>query len=212
MRQHGLLWLVLILLIMVFAPMVVTPSDYRDVLREETHVASRYYAPSEIDGVLSRTNGLYRVLMVDSHLDDLLQRWFIPADRPSREISPGVNLPGSVANVADRLMDYWQGFALQVYLFLFRVAHLGLWVGYIVPFFCAIVYDGIMTRNIKLQTLAYTSPTVYNLSWHLIIVIVCASLVTFAVATPISIYFFPVCLSVIGLLARLVLGNVQHSA
>lgn len=160
MRQHGLLWLVLILLIMVFAPTVVSPSEYREVLREETHVASQYYAPSEIDGVLSRTNGLYRFLMVDTHLDELLHRWFIPDEKPSREVAPGVNLPGGVAAVADRLMDYWQSLALQIYLFLFRLAHVWLWIGYIVPFFCAIVYDGIMTRNIKLQTLAYTSPTV----------------------------------------------------
>ena len=129
-----------------------------------------------------------------------------------RELAPGVEVPDSVASFTDRLANYGAALTLQIYLFFFRLAHAALWMRYICPFICAAIYDGIMVRNVKLQTLAYTSPTVYNASWHLIIFIAFGALVMFSIATVMSVFVFPVALSVIGLLVRLVLCNVQHSA
>jgi hypothetical protein len=69
-----------------------------------------------------------------------------------------------------------------------------------------------MTRKAKLASFKYTSPTIYNVSWHCIIFIVSISLVSFAIVSPLPILLYPLLITAIGFFVRLVVSNIQHSA
>ena len=69
-----------------------------------------------------------------------------------------------------------------------------------------------MTRKAKLASFKYTSPTIYNMSWHIIIALAALSMVAFAFVTPLSIFFYPIVITCMGVLLRLLISNIQHSA
>jgi hypothetical protein len=98
-----------------------------------------------------------------------------------------------------------------LYAFCLRLYHAWIWLLYLAPFLFAVVFDGIMVRKAKLQSFRYTSPTVYNASWHAIIGLLAGTLVYFAWSFGLSLFIYPVAITAIGFLIRTLIANVQPS-
>ena len=211
MTRHSLLWLLAIISIFLFAPLVVTTSDYEECIRSEMSESLEWYGDDEATAILQRTNRIYSAIMVRSGLDPAIRKHFVKP-KPSTEIAPGVEMPKTLTPYANHLMDYWANLLTNIWLFCLRLAHSASWIIYLTPFLAATIFDGIMRRKAKLASFQYTSPTVYNLSWHVIIALVACSVVTFAVSMPLSVFVYPVVLTVVGMFVRLVISNIQHSA
>lgn len=211
MTRHGLLWLFAIIVIFLFAPLVVSQEDYQLCVEKELVTAGEWYDVAEVQSILDRANGLYNGAMVKTGVDPLLRKHFVKPI-PKKEVAPGVQLPKSLSGYADHLMEYWGNFLYNIWIFCFRVAHSWSWIIYLTPFIVAIIFDGVMTRKAKLASFKYTSPTIYNVSWHMIIALSAIALVAFAIATPLSIFFYPVVITAMGVLLRLLISNIQHSA
>ncbi|MBZ0096792.1 MAG: DUF4400 domain-containing protein [Sulfuricella sp.] len=210
MTRHGLLWLITIIAIFLFAPLVVSQAEYKACIDSEITAASEWYGNDELGEILDRTKGIYHLLMVKTGIDTGLRKHFVKPI-PS-EVAPGVEMPKYLAGYADHLMGYWGSLLYNIWLFCFRLAHSWTWIVFLAPFLVATIFDGVMTRKAKLSSFRYTSPTVYNLSWHLIIAMAAISLVAFAVSIPLSVLSYPLVLTGMGLLIRLVISNIQHSA
>lgn len=211
MTRHGLIWLIAIIVIFLFAPLLIGQKDYESCVETELSAAAGWYDAEEVQTILGRTNSIYNAAMVSTGIDPLIRKHFVKP-MPSKEIAPGVTLPKSISPYAEHMMEYWGNLLLNIWMFCFRIAHSLSWVIYLTPFLIAIVFDGVMTRKAKLASFKYTSPTVYNLSWHIIIAMAAISLVAFAVVTPLSVFFYPSVLTAMGVLVRLVISNIQHSA
>ncbi len=211
MTRHGLLWLFAIIVIFLFAPLVISQADYERCVEKELVSAGQWYGEQEVQEILDRTNQLYGSAMVTTGIDPLIRKHFVKP-MPSKEVAPGVMLPQAMSPYADHLMEYWGNFLYNIWMFWFRVAHSWSWIIYLTPFIGAIIFDGVMTRKAKLASFKYTSPTVYNLSWHIIIAMAAVSIVAFAFVTPLSVFFYPVVITGMGLLVRLLITNIQHSA
>jgi hypothetical protein len=50
------------------------------------------------------------------------------------------------------------------------------------------------------------------MSWHMIIGVTSVAFVLMAVCIPISIFFYPFAIATMGVLLRLMISNIQHSA
>lgn len=211
MTRHGLLWIVAIMLIFLFAPLLVHHKDYEHCLLSELQSANRWYDEESVNTIVVRTNKIYSVLLINTGIDPILRR-SLSSPMDSKELAPGVDVPRVLAPYAEQMMDYWGNMLLNFWLFFFRISHSLSWMAYLTPFIAAIAFDGIMTRKAKLASFKYTSPTVYNMSWHMIIAIASISLVAFAFVTPLSIFFYPIVITGMGILLRLLISNIQHSA
>lgn len=211
MTRHSLLWLAAIITIFLFAPLLILQHDYEACLESEVRTAQSWYGDEEVDEILQRTNRIYSVLLVNTGIEPSIRK-HMAKPLASKEVSPGVDLPKAMAPYAEHLIEYWGNLLLNIWLFCFRLSHSLAWFIYLTPFIAAIVFDGVMTRKAKLASFKYTSPTMYNLSWHTIIALAAISLVAFAIATPLSIFFFPVVITAMGVLLRLLISNIQHSA
>lgn len=211
MRFHGLAWLLITIVIFLFGPLMTPPDTYVGTIDRELQDSARWYAGSEVDRIANNGERVYAFLMVDSGMDPALKKYMMRGT-PSRDIAPNTRLPDHMARWADRFVDYWAALLCNIHLFCFRLAHAAVWFGYLLPFLGAIVFDGLMTRKAKIESFKYTSPTVYNVSWHLMIAIVCFSIVYFALSAPISVFFYPVAITTFGLCSRALIGNIQHSA
>ncbi len=211
MTRHGLLWLFAIIVIFLFAPLLINQADYESCVEKELATAGEWYDGKEVQTILDRTNRLYGAAMVSTGIDPLIRKHFVKP-MPSKEVAPGVMLPKAMTPYAEHLMEYWGNFLYNIWMFFFRVAHSWSWINYLTPFLAAIIFDGVMTRKAKLASFKYTSPTVYNVSWHVIIALAAISVVAFAVVTPLSVFFYPVVITFMGVLVRLLISNIQHSA
>jgi len=212
LRTHSLLWLVITCLTFLLAPLIVTPASYRGIIDAELGEAVRWYDRNEVIKIANAGEGLYRVMMIDTSIDPAVRQWMIKDAPPSKEMAPGQQLPSHLTVWADRLLGYWEALLLNIYLFCLRIAHSWAWVGYLLPFLAAVIFDGVMTRNAKVESFRYTSPTIYNLSWHAIIFIFSCTVVYFAMPLPVSVFFYPSVIALAGILVRAVISNVQHSA
>lgn len=211
MTRHGLLWLVIIIGIFLFSPLFVSQKEYADCYQREIAIAEDFYGPGEVSTVQERARGIYEVLMIKTGIDKGIQTMNTPLPA-NKELFTSAPVPKYLEPWADRIGGYWSGLLDNIFLFTLRLAHMWMWAGYLLPFLGAIIFDGIMVRKAKIASFRYTSPTIYNLSWHVIIAIVCLSFVSFAITTPISVFAYPIGISIIGILIRMLLSNVQHSA
>lgn len=211
MRLHTLLWLLAMILIFVLSPLLSSPDRYIAAIDHEVQQSSQWYAYSELDRITANGESLYHLLMVSTGVDPAIKKYMIRTP-PSKEMAPGAKLPDHISKWADQFLDYWASLLCNMHLFCFRLAHSAVWFGYLLPFLAAIIFDGVMTRQAKIESFKYTSPTIYNISWHLMIAIICCSIVYFALSVPISVFFYPSMITVFGVLARALICNIQHSA
>ncbi|MBK6639110.1 MAG: DUF4400 domain-containing protein [Rhodocyclaceae bacterium] len=211
MTRHGLLWLFAIVAIFLFAPLLVPASQYERCFATELENVAAWFGEERTAEMLTTSKTLYRDLFVDSGIDPAMRK-SLAKPVENKEIAPGIRLSANAQHYANHVDAYWANMLANIGLFCFRVAHALAWMLYLTPFLLAAVFDGIMTRKAKLVSFAYTSPTLYNLSWHTIIAGFALALVSFALVVPVSIGAYPIGITILCLLVRLVIANIQHSA
>lgn len=242
MKVHSVLWLMVLVLMLVIAPLVVAPQQYRALVDAEVAEAERWYGEEELSRIAEISTNLYDLLFVDTGVDGLFSHYAQPRKSVAMDEAPRVirsintqwdpaqkrfverSTPVWVGNdaipiIAEKaqtaaapFLGYWKGLLMNLYLMCWRAAHFVVWVVYLVPFLVAIVIDGILVRRVKLASFRYTSPTLYNLSWHSIIGLFAAAVVGSALIVAIPVLVYPGVVASIGILARLLIGNIQHSA
>jgi hypothetical protein len=211
MMRHGLIWLFLILMIFVFGPLAVERATFERAVDTEVEGAYRWYGDETTMAIINRANRLYAAAMVKTGIDPFIRKYGTKAPQEDL-ISQQFDKAKEGDGYKVRVRDYWGNILRNVWMFCFRLAHAWAWILWVCPFLVAIVYDGIMVRKAKLATFRYTSPTIYNLSWHLVIFLAALMTIMFAVATPLNVMLFPSVLVAMGVNVRLLISNIQHSA
>ncbi len=212
MTRHSLLWLLIIVCVFLFAPLIVTSSEYADCINTEVATAKRWYGDEEFSNMTRRAQTIYGLFMVKTGVDGVLRKHFAKPAASTTELAPGFKMPEHLAKHLSHVDGYWTGLLDNVYLFCLRLAHACLWLYYMTPFLLATIFDGLMNRKSKIASFKYTSPTLYNASWHLIIFIIATSMVAFSITVSLTAFSYPIAIALIGLLIRLLISNIQHSA
>lgn len=216
MTRHGLLWICTLFLIFLFAPLMLKRADYDNCVHRELAAAQTWYGDQEVDTILRRTNTLYGMMMIHTGIDPLIRQYFMKPDKGQKPAEktqvPGEQLLDTVTPYTEQLVGYGEHFLYNIWMFFFRIAHSWSWFIYLTPFMAAITFDGIMTRKAKLASFKYTSPTIYNMSWHTIIALAAISLVAFAMTFVLPVIFYPIVITIMGIQLRLLISNIQHSA
>jgi hypothetical protein len=205
------MWGLLILLIFCLAPLVVTTERYEQVMNLEVEQAYRWYGEDVTNRILDTTNKLYGLGMMETGVDKFIRKHGMKKTT-DEIISQKLQQVEGVDGYKPNIDNYWGNILRNVWLFCFRIAHSWAWFLWVGPFFFAAVYDGIMSRKTKQATFKYTSPTVYNFSWHAIIFVVSTMLLLYAITIPLNNLLFPSMLVCIGFNVRLLISNIQHSA
>ena len=210
MTKHSLLWLFAIIAIFIFSPLFITGAKYINCLNHERSQSVEWYGEDESNDLGRRGKMIYESLMVSTRIDPLIREHL--AKSIPNEVSSGIKTPKHLQPITSHLFEYWENLLLNVYLFCLRLSHVQLWLMYMLPFLFATVFDGAMTRKAKLVSFKYTSPTIYNFSWHMIIAIVSLTVVAISLPVPFPAFIYPTALFLIGFLIRLLVSNIQHSA
>lgn len=211
MRSHTILWLVVLVSVLLFAPLVVSSDDYKATIGEEIDSAQNWYGPGDATAIIGRADTIYRWLFVKTGVDFII-RDKLSSDLKPTEIAPGVAAPKALTPYTRNVADYWSNFRSNLWLICYRVAVAVFWLLYLSPFVAATLFDGAMTRKAKLASFKYTSPTVHSFSWHAAIGVLSITVVAFSLHFPLSVFAYPAAIAGMALLIRLVITNIQHSA
>ena len=212
MTRHSLLWLIIIIAIFIFSPLAITSAGYKKCIDQEYRTIQLWYGDEEKENIVKGTESIYNLVMVDTKIDGMLRDHFTKPSIKNEEVAPGVKLPKSMAAYSQNVDQYWQGLLDNVYLFCLRMAQAKLWMFYMFPFLVASLFDGFMRRKAKIASFKYTSPTLYNASWHIIIFVIAGTLVAFSVTVALPTLAYPCVILTICLMFRMLISNIQHSA
>lgn len=210
MRAHTFIWVLIIASILLIAPLVVPPGTFRASIDTDVNSAIRWYGQAETVHLLNTANGLYKTVMVQTGIDAFIRGHYVGSMDPRDFLN--IKLSQEVLLYTGHALGYWESLLTIIYLFFIRIAAAWMWLCYLSPFLIAICIDGVMMRKAKRASFRYTSPTVYNVGWHLIIFCSCISLVFFALPGPLNIFYYPAVITLSGALARVVISNIQYSA
>ncbi|MGB0129188.1 MAG: DUF4400 domain-containing protein [Rhodocyclaceae bacterium] len=212
MRIHGLLWFLAFLVSLLLSPLAVTPEHFRGLINEELGQTSARYGAREGLTISRRGEAIYDAMVARTGIEAGLTATAVPSAPSNDLIIATVERAGHVRQLERVVMGYVPGLLQSLYLFCLRFSHSWHWLIWLAPFLAALAFDGVMTRRAKLQSFQYTHPTVYNLSWHLIIAVFAASMLAYSLALTLPLTFYPFALVSEGVLLRLLLSNIQHSA
>lgn len=212
MRIHGIVWLILLFASLLLSPLIVSPEHYRGLIAAEMMQTGTGYGARESLEINRRGDALYRLLMVKTGFESALTASAVPSAPANDLIMNTVERAGHVRQLESVVLGYTPGLLQSFYLFCLRLSHSWCWFAWLSPFLAALILDGLMTRRAKLRSFEYTHPTVYNLSWHLIIAVFAASLVAYSLVASLPLLLFPAVWVFSGTLLRMLISNIQHSA
>ncbi|MDK9702361.1 MAG: DUF4400 domain-containing protein [Sulfuritalea sp.] len=210
MRVHGFVWLLLVLAVTLLTPVFVSKDSYKEIIQSEFTESLHWYGSDDGTALVRRANARYLKLMAASHMDDAIE-WIDKglSKLPKRRNGKTLGFFDLPEGSARQLM---QGPVYFLYLGVWRFENYMLWLLYVAPFILALLWDGIMRRK-TYQTLEhYSSPSQYNILWHLIIAVVALALMTISVAIPFPALGYPFALVGIGAILRSMVANLQASA
>lgn len=188
----------MILLTLVGGPAVVAPSTYEGLIQKEASQSTSAFGQMGLKEVGSVTNAIYGSLVKLTGVS--------AASETCEREKEGFN-----AWLKKKICDYSLAAANSIYLISFRIAQIAYWVTYFTPFFLAAVVDGVMRRKIHLHCFRYTSPARYKLIWHSEIAIAASIFLAVPLAVGWPSLFLPIALSIVALMTRMLIANIQPS-
>lgn len=210
MRVHGLVWLALVLAITLLTPIFVSKDSYKEIIQVEFTDSLHWYGGEDGSALVRRANARYSKMMAASHMDDAID-WIdkglakLPKRRNGKTLG-FFDIPEGSAKELTRGPVYF------LYLGVWRFENYMLWLVYVAPFILALIWDGVMKRKTYQSIEHYSSPSQYNILWHLTIAVIALALMTISVAIPMPALGYPIALVGIGAIVRAMVANLQASA
>jgi hypothetical protein len=212
MLKHIAIWLLAELLTIVAAPAYYNADAYRDSIAAQMEEISRWYGENEVSRMKAGADEMYIALVRRTGFAEFVKGLASPSTpTPALARATNQNVPHLMSRVATGMSEYWPALLLSIYQVCLRAIHAWIWFLYLIPFLVAVIFDGIMARKVKLTTFSYSSPTVYNAAWHMIIFTMAVAVFLLTASLHIHVFFFPSAVAIVGLLIRLLISNAQAS-
>jgi len=209
MVNHILAWVFLLSVSVFLVPAFYTPERYGEAISVQMEEAASWYGRDQTIRIRDGADALYKTVVHGSGFSSLIVGLSGPA--PTRSSSNNTVFSEGVKRMDIGYADYSQSLLLSIYQLCLRLFHTWIWVMYLLPFMLAIAWDGYMNRKVKLSSFRYTSPTVYNFSWHAIILIFAGAALFFATSLSVHTFVYPAIITLAGFLLRSLISNVQAS-
>lgn len=209
MIKHLLFWLILAVLAIALIPVVVNPQTYLNKVKTDQHSLAVEFGPESADYIIRTADGIYNEIFEESGFHP----WVIERFHIGKHVRRDESLPETNEDRGARFAaNYTITFFLIMYEAVFRYTQLFFWATFAVPFIIAAIFDGFMLRKVRNVTFYYSSPSRYNIMWHITIVLFVGTAVYCITPLPMTAIAFPVIVFFVALTLRSLLANLQRSA
>lgn len=198
------LWLVMIQLAVL---LVLIPSDLTQrAIEKETQYVQRSLGLHSQKWINDKAANWYQTSLIDSGVYESVYNHLIPT-QAQKDASRGMEKMGGLW--FDWVEGRLEAFGVIIYQFYTRLALLLMWLPYMLVLLIPALYDGAMTRKVKLTNFDYASPVVHRYSIRSVWVIATGMSVLFLAPIAIDPIYIPVALMVSCVLMGLAVGNLQ---
>lgn len=210
MVKHLTFWMLIAVMATFIAPAFIDYSKYQRRIVVEVEMVRKTMGEESAKNVLAMTDEIFSSVFEDSGF----KTWFVDHYQVSSgDVVLSKQEGGASVGFATRMMgNYGLTLFMSLYELTFRLVILSIWLSYSLPFVIAAAWDGIMQRKAKITSFQYTSPSVYNASWHVIIMLVFCSFAYFNTPLPVPPMSFPIMVGIFAFFIRSLLANIQRSA
>lgn len=203
--QHLGFWFFLAMLGFLVAPMLRTGDSMERFVTAEIAQTRAAMGERVGNGVVSFANGLFentplKGVMVAANKASLTDK--------ERQLSIKVAGVGG-AVMADLFNSYMSGLVLQSYVVAMRLAIVMIWLVFLLPFFVAAVYDGLMQRSVKMAEFGTMRPATFTLAGMIVIPIVAMPVVYLVMPFTMSPLLAPVWAACVALPLSVLISNSQ---
>ena len=203
--QHLGFWFFLAMLGFLIAPMLRTGDSMERFVTAEIAQTRAAMGERVGNGVVSFANGLFentplKGVMVAANKASLTDK--------ERQLSIKVAGVGG-AVMADLFNSYMSGLVLQSYVVAMRFAIVMIWLVFLLPFFVAAVYDGLMQRSVKMAEFGTMRPATFTLAGMIVIPIVAMPVVYLVMPFTMSPLLAPVWAACVALPLSVLISNSQ---
>ncbi|MDP3350478.1 MULTISPECIES: DUF4400 domain-containing protein [unclassified Hydrogenophaga] len=203
--QHLGFWFFLAMLGFLIAPMLRTGDSMERFVTAEIAQTRAAMGERVGNGVVSFANGLFentplKGVMVAANKASLTDK--------ERQLSIKVAGVGG-AVMADLFNSYMSGLVLQSYVVAMRLAIVMIWLVFLLPFFVAAVYDGLMQRSVKMAEFGTMRPATFTLAGMIVIPIVAMPVVYLVMPFTMSPLLAPVWAACVALPLSVLISNSQ---
>lgn len=199
-----LLWLIMIQLTVL---LVLVPSELTQrAVEKEAEYVQRSLGIHSQKWIKDKATNWYQTSLIDSGVYKSVYSHLIPTQE-QKDASRGMEKMGGLW--FDWVEGRLEAFGIIIYQFYTRLALLLMWLPYMLVLLIPALYDGAMTRRVKLTNFDYASPIVHRYSVRSVGVIVSGMSVLFLAPIAIDPIYIPVALMVSCVLLGLAVGNLQ---
>lgn len=187
-KRHILVWLILLLLGAFLVPALSSSTDIMRRVLRELDLIETVLGKNETAALTRSASDVYNELFVATGLIETTQKALV--SKAEQKTSEGI-FGMSTTKLSDATNDYILGLSALCFASLVRILIFGTWLPYIAPFFIAVIADGYVRRQIKMVSFGYTSPVLYSLALHSMIVMVFLPILYLIVPVPLSPILIP---------------------
>lgn len=210
MIKHLWFWLVMTVIAVFIMPAIVSATTYQMRIHSELAMLEHAFGDKASAQIMRLTDSVYNGLFDESGFRAWVMDHYYVNDG---EVAKGKVEGGAPVGIAAQMsQNYAVSLFMNLYELTFRLTQMAIWVSYSFPFILAAIWDGAMQRKAKIVSFSYSSPSVYNASWHLIIVMVFCGFFYFNTPFPVPPVIFPLAVGVMAFTLRSLIANLQRSA
>lgn len=196
-----------ILIVQLVVVLVLVPNDFvRTAIVKESEYVQRSLGTKSQQWIKEKAVTWYQHSIIDSGAYEAIYNHLIPTKEQAKK-SKGMENMGAwwFKWVSERLA----AIATLIYQFYTRLALLLMWLPYMCILLIPALYDGAMTRKIKLTNFDYASPVLHRYSMRGTWIIFTGMIVLFLTPIAIDPIYIPLALMVSCVLIGLAVGNLQ---
>ena len=200
MLRHCLIWLLLIVVLPIMAPVMFTPNNIQTFIRTDyAQAVSMIGNAKEIDGIIVN---FYRNAL--SSIDSMVTNFSNGAHDAEEHRRSGDPLRIAISGIPARWSDTVK---LQAYSLALRLAVLCLWLPWLIlpGVFCVVA--GILERKLKLLTFNPPRPPVYNTAAHAIMALLFFTVLWVLSPIPLPVLAIPILTTLLTYFVFLAVAN-----
>lgn len=200
MFRHFLIWLLLIIVFPIMAPVIFTPKYIGMFIRTDyAQAVSMVGAPEDIDGIIVT---FYRNTLMT--IDSMATGFARGAHDAEEHRLSGDPLRVAISGIPARWADTVK---LQAYSLALRFAVICLWLPWFMLSGVFCIVAGVLERKLKIITFSPPRPPVYNTAAHAIIAIVFFMMLWVLSPVPLPVLSVPILTTLLSYFIYLALAN-----
>lgn len=206
-KTHIKLWIIFLFLALLVVPAILPPEMAQARLESEHDSSVAIFGQQRVDAITSGANLMYQKISETLGLERFIRSGFVKRKDVEGQVFIGT-FQGDMSTFTNQ---YLLSLMLQIYGIFFRGALMLQWMIYIGFFLFASLFDGIVQRKVKHETLQVVSPLKFAIAMNTVVAVFFMPLAYLLLPAHVTPWFMPIWAVVVALPLSKAISNAART-